>query len=493
MNEFSEGNVGTNQERVEGLSTVNLESPNEVNKTNKKGSKIIIGVIITLFLMVLLIIGFISYKFYIGVDPVKEVTTRIRTLGKDITSAYQDNYQMKLIQKYDKLHLGADMSATMNMAGEDISAGLSYDMKYLKKDSKVEANLKAIFNNEELIDAWSIISQEALFFKVLEDGYTFKSNMDSATIDLEEQIKNMANNKSVENYLNYLADAIEHNISKKDFKRSVIRTSENNSAERKEILAQYSLTLTKQLVQNVIEEFLEKLKNDETIKNLIDKEDLNVDLSDFTEMNLDIYVGIRGVTSVKLTSTDPTKEGIIQYIKLDDEHKLLKLGDKNNDFLVINIMETKQSTTIDLKIDDDEIKVNGSATIKADGNFQIDVKAFETTIALSGQIKENQESQKATSELIANLNVKNEDLGNMKFAIKVKSSIEANDNLTIDMPSEGIDIDTSEGQNLLLNDFSQTKIFQYLFPNEINYSDSSTDDVLDDSLDYSLDDDSLVY
>ena len=251
--------------------------------SSKKSPKIIGKVVAIIIAIGLLVVGFFTYKFYFAIDPIKTITTKIREFGINVDEIYQNAPEMLLLKNNDKLSYQGEFIANIGVAGEQFSANLGYDMTMLKSDNKANANVFANLDGESLLDLDATIFKSALFVKVLEGGHNFRVNTDATALfaNLDKEIENIANTKTFETYTDYFADAIENNVSKKDFEISTEKTDVNG----KSILAnKYSLTLTEEMVNGILVDFVEALKADENIGAELQTVDTNTLKTDFENM-----------------------------------------------------------------------------------------------------------------------------------------------------------------------------------------------------------------
>ncbi|MBQ4634265.1 MAG: hypothetical protein IJO33_02170 [Bacilli bacterium] len=432
--------------------------------SNKKHSKIIVGVIIGLLMIILLVVGFLAYKFYFAVDPIKMITTKIREFGKDADEMYKNSPEMLLYRNNDKINSNISYNFDMDMAGEKYNLNLGYVMTLLKNDNKLTANITSNLNDVDMFDIDATIFKNALFIKVLENGHNFRVNADTTKIftDIIDTYNNMDDLTMFENYADYLANAIEKNISKQDFKISTSKTEVNG----KNVLAnKYSLPLTKEMVNNVFNDLLNSIKNDETIGSMLDTLLTNTYIDDdIANLNINFYVTLNGIVKVEMVSNSKDAKSIT-FTKIDEGHTVLKVNDGTKELVVLDINNSESKTNIELIINvDEEIKMTGNLEMTENGAIKGSLDVSEMKITLEGQISNTEEAKKITNETTMNLTISMPETlsSDIVVAIKANAIVEANDSLTVPMPSGAVNIETEEGQSLFESEFSQTGLFSLL-------------------------------
>ena len=429
------------------------------NRSNKKNLKIIIGGLIGLLLIILLLLSFIGYKFYISIDPVKEVTSKIKELGKNLNESYQNTAQMQLLKKSDKLNFTQKTTATMNLEEKQFLLDLDCNIKLLKSDNKMSANVKADFNDDNLIDSNLTIFKNSLFINPIVNSYNFRvdNDMSKIMIAIGNKINDISNNQLIETYAKYLAEAIKHNVAKQDFKISVAKINED---EKKALTAKYSLVIDEKLIKEIMSEFMASLKKDDTLKDIIKDEDLTIDFKNsISEMKLNFYVGLEGTTKIELIS----KDRIISYLKINDEHKIIKLREKNKEVVSLNIYEKSQEIKSTLIINSEKTKITADIQFQKEGEFEINIKGQEVTAVLKGQINEVNDDKSVSQTILAKLSIKDDKKANdMIIDISSKSILEVNDSIQVEIPKGSINLETKEGLDLFKKEISQIGLLKLL-------------------------------
>lgn len=429
------------------------------NRSNKKNLKIIIGGLIGLLLIILLLLSFIGYKFYISIDPVKEVTSKIKELGKNLNESYQNTAQMQLLKKSDKLNFTQKTTATMNLEEKQFLLDLDCNIKLLKSDNKMSANVKADFNDDNLIDSNLTIFKNSLFINPITNSYNFRvdNDMSKIMINVGNKINDISNNQLIETYAKYLAEAIKHNVAKQDFKISVAKINED---EKKALTAKYSLVIDEKLIKEIMSEFMASLKKDDTLKDIIKDEDLTIDFKNsISEMKLNFYVGLEGTTKIELIS----KDRIISYLKINDEHKIIKLREKNKEVVSLNIYEKSQEIKSTLIINSEKTKITADIQFQKEGKFEVNIKGQEVTAVLKGQINEVNDDKSVSQTILAKLSIKDDKKANdMIIDISSKSILEVNDSIQVEIPKGSINLETKEGLDLFKKEISQIGLLKLL-------------------------------
>lgn len=429
------------------------------NRSNKKNLKIIIGGLIGLLLIILLLLSFIGYKFYISIDPVKEVTFKIKELGKNLDESYQNSAQMQLLKKADKLNFMQKATATMNLEEKQFLLDLDCNIKLLKSDNKMSANVKADFNDDNLIDSNLTIFKNSLFINPIVNSYNFRvdNDMSKIMIAIGNKINDISNNQLIETYAKYLAEAIEHNVAKQDFKISVAKINED---EKKALTAEYSLVIDEKLIKEIMSEFMASLKKDDMLKDIIKDEDLTIDFKNsISEMKLNFYVGLEGTTKIELIS----KDRIISYLKINDEHKIIKLREKNKEVVSLNIYEKSQEIKSTLIINSEKTKITANIQFQKEGKFEVNIKGQGVTTVLNGQINEASDDKSFSQTILAKLSIKEDKKANdMIIDISSKSILEDNDSIQVEIPKGSINLETKEGLDLFEKEISQIGLLKLL-------------------------------
>ena len=340
-------------------------------------------------------------------------------------------------------------------------------MILLKNNNEIKTNINAEFNNKNLIDLETILLENELFVKLLEGGTYFKSDTDNTIsfANLEEELNKIYNNKIFTKISTYLADAIDHNVSKKHF----IITKEKINVNNKKILTnKYSLTLKKEMVNGIIKDFINSLKSDGTLKELfnIDAKDLYVEE---TKVKLNVYVSIKGVIKAEVVPADENTKAYISYTKINEEHKELKVNIDAKDFMVANIYEKEDKLEINvvLNVENAENKIAINIELAENGQFKFTGNLQNMSVKLEGKTKIVEKGNNISSILNATITISIPVLLSKDIIanLDVKSTIEANDDITINIPSNAIDINTQDSQSLFMSEFEQTGLYKFVGKN----------------------------
>ena len=270
-------------------------------------------------------------------------------------------------------------------------------------------------------------------------------------------------------------------MSKKDFEISTEKTDVNG----KSILAnKYSLTLTEEMVNGILVDFVEALKADENIGAELQTVDTNTLKTDFENMKLNIYISLKGVIKVELIPQVEDATGKITYSKVSDEHKVLIVNDATTDLLVMDIYDKKDKTTIDATLNIEETILSANFEVTESGNINGNISMDGITVSLESQLNNTEESKKIATDMTLKLTVSMpEELeDNIVVDIKANSSIVADDSLTVAMPSGSINIETAEGEALFEEELSQTGLYTLI--EQLFYSFSSSDSDYEEGYEY---------
>lgn len=436
-------------------------------KSSNKSTKIVIGVIVGIVLISLLIIGFLAYKFYFAIDPVKEVTTRIRKAGKNLDKTYGNSANIDFIINNDKINYNGKTTVTADIAGEKYDMDFGYGMILLKSDNKANANVYAKYNNKDLLKLDATFFKSALFIKVLEEGRNYKTNVNENDFfsNLETEINKMASVQTFTNLSDYLAKAIEKNISKKDFEISTEKTDING----KNVIAnKYNITLKSEDVANIFSDFINFLANDDTLgfdaSLLNDNFDANsiVGTDYVSNIEINVYASLKGIIKAEIV---PKENGPkITYLKIDNDHKVLIIESDESNTIKSDIYTKADKTIIETAMNIDGTDVNLKIEFDQKGNLNATLTSLVMTVSLEGTVAKTEENKKLANETTINLKISMPGYLPSDIVINVTSNMtmETNDELTVSMPSGAINIETTEGQALFESEFKQTGLYSLL-------------------------------
>ena len=87
-------------------------SPN--NHFRKKGINLPLIVVLVIMLIIAIIIAIVGFASYF-INPVKEITTKIRETGKSLDEIYDDSNSIELLKSNDKINGTGEISAIIDL------------------------------------------------------------------------------------------------------------------------------------------------------------------------------------------------------------------------------------------------------------------------------------------------------------------------------------------------------------------------------------------
>lgn len=440
-------------------------------KSAKNPNKIGIA-IIGVVAIILLALGFLVYKFYFAVNPVKTVTNKIREFGKNLDDSTKNLAEIKMFQANDKLSYTSELDLGAELLGEKYMLDMATDVRILKNDNKVYANVNSNINDENLMNYSATIYKNALFIKVLEEGHNFRFTPSDLQLNsfnellsaLYEEVDKTAKDNTFERLSDYLADAIEKNINKKDFE---VKFDKANINGKESFATKYSFKLDSKTTSKVFIDIVNKLKEDLQFKEALKEVDTSAIDLDFGEFNLNAYVSLSGLIKVEFLPIDEGKEvGEISLSKISKEEKVFLIHDNESkeDLLKANIKDEKDKTIINMDLYDMDQVANINMELLANGSFNMKIDVEEMSIKVDSKINRKEETKKITQDgtLVINIEEKTADPTTMKFDITFKSTLKADDNITVPMPSGAITFNTEIGQSMMSDEISQSGLLKLI-------------------------------
>lgn len=389
------------------------------NKSKKK--KVIIAVVVVLVAALLGVGGYFGYKMFVGHNPAKVTTNAIRNLKDKIEDVKDESDGLENVLSGDAFEVDGKLSVSLPGAGEYTA---NFDVQADLKNQIALVDGKAAAGKTEIIDGSAYLEGTKLYFKLNDTMKKYYSiDISKYLEELKEELtvsaegaKNVNTDYDVNKLINYIADAVENNLSKKDFDDSKEKITING----KEISAtKYTAKISQTKAKAIADEFLKSVKGDKELLELVvsssedfkDVDELKEYIDKFIEeevkddgsyLEYSVYVKTSGDVVGYEFSLD--KDSILIGTNDDVVEVTLVTGGEKMFFAV----DTSKDDTVKISID--AAGVQGSLTITNKLETVKKNKSYKYSLTIDGKLKMN------GAELSANLSFK----GNVKAIDKVE-------------------------------------------------------------------------
>lgn len=297
------------QKVEEVVSEVKEEKVVSETAKSKKNSKTALKVIIiTLVVALVAVGGFFAYRMFMSKNPVKVTSNAIRGLKDSLADAKDENSEIaKLLESDDAFEIKSKIKLDL-----PDSIGDDYLVNFLaqadKEDETFKFDIKAKEGSSTILDISALIDAAKVYFKLNDtmDNYYYtkiEETVDSFDIEKLPEIPDY----DFENIIDYLADAIDGTLSKKDFDKE---KDEITIKDKDYKVTKYTAELDEVKLKEIVDKFLDKVLKDKKLIKVIaemtdaDESDIKdaikeikeVDADDLGEISLDysVYVTSSG-------------------------------------------------------------------------------------------------------------------------------------------------------------------------------------------------------
>lgn len=435
-------------ENEEIKNTVEETSVDSSIKNNKKN--IVTIAIIAAVVLVVGVIGFFGYRMLSGKNPVKATSNAIRGLNDKIDDAANTNKGISKIMEGDKpyelntkftLELPEEIGGTYNL---DVLAQIDNDEQIMNISIDAKEKAKALASLEALM------LKDKFYFRTPDtmSKFYFASLKDMGIEDLYKELASVESNMDLdydfENIIEYLADALDKGLDKKDFDKE---KAELKIGEDTKKVTKYTIDVTQKEVLAVASAFADKVLNDEDLLKLVAK------LSDTDEKQIKLML-----EQIKTVKAEDDKTKMFTYsvyvtgmgtavgyeFEIDANNKIIIKGE--NDLTQLELVLDKMPITIDFeKINDNksEIRINLSGiAVKLEINSEVKT------------VKRNKEYDEKV-ELVLTATVGAESI---KASLKADSNIKVIDSIDKSATKDAIDVSkmAEAEQSIFMNEFENS-------------------------------------
>lgn len=383
----------------------------------KKKKSMIITIVVILVILILTIIGVLLYLttdlFKSNSELFFEYVAKNTELAEMLKETDKSNNQGKYITK---AKVGFDLTSTDVGIANEVLPARNFTIEYNGKTDKEnrlasgEATLKYLSTElftlkyRQTKDTYALKSDEVINRYLAFENNNLKDLAAKYQIEGDfpnkisnENLSNLITKQELENWKNTYLPIIQNNIPKEAFTK---KKAEQVSVYNKNLTAnQYSLTLSKTQVNNIIKKILETLKQDTiTLNSILDKLDrLNIKDSTIEELQEEVQN--------KINQIEEDTEEIEQYL-------VIHLYESEKELVKTEIMLQEKKLTIDF----DKSQTSKRALITTTGMETQEAYNLESIELVKG-------SQNGTEQQIVILKLKSEENETMTLSIQNKKEV----------------------------------------------------------------------
>lgn len=418
----------------------------ETAKSKKNSKTALKVVIITLIVALVAVGGFFAYRMFMSKDPVKVTSSAIRGLKDSLADAKDDNSEIaKILESDDAFEIKSKIKLDL-----PDSIGDDYLVNFLaqadEENESFKFDIKAKEGSSTILDISALIDAAKVYFKFNDtmDNYYYTKVEDTIdSIDMDKLP--VLPDYDFENIIDYLADAVDGTLSKKDFEKE---KEEITIKDKDYKVTKYTAEIDEVKLKEIADKFLDKVLKDKKLIKVIaqmtdaDESDIkdaikeiqDVDADELGEISLDysVYVtssgkaigygfGFEGVEVIIADYNDVLSFQIIAQ----GMRAAIEAEKKSDDHYVITLDAMGMITgELDIKTDLETVEKNEEYKYTLDANLSLSVYGqketkgslkAETTIK---KIDKVDTSAKLGAKSIDSLN----EVEQYDFARKVQSS-----------------------------------------------------------------------
>lgn len=434
-------------------------------KSNRK--KIICGIVACVVVAVIACVCFFGYRILFGSNPVKISSDAIREL-KDIFADAKDETSevAKIIEGKDPYEISSKMNINLPQGMGKFALNLL--MQADSQNNKARFDLSAKEDKNEILNLNAALDDTKLYFKLadtMKNYYfvdiakvadEFKSKVKEATNKVDPELVKSIMNYDYTKLIDYLADAVDDNLSKNDFKKS----KETITINDKDVKAtKYTTKINEEKALAILKGFANKAIDDKDIIKMISKatdtkesevkDKLKEAIKNIKASGRDEYINY----SVYVSSLGSTLGyGFEVEDKKSDATMGIIIGTKN-DVTTIEIRSGQYSGYVNINTkDDDNIKItlNILGMITGEMNIKSD---FDT-------VKKNQE-YKETTDVDFSLSAMGQ---NVKASLSSESTIKKINKVEIPNVAGAINLEkmTSEEEYRFMNEVKKSSFYKLI-------------------------------
>lgn len=418
----------------------------ETAKSKKNSKTALKVVIITLIVALVAVGGFFAYRMFMSKDPVKVTSSAIRGLKDSLADAKDDNSEIaKILESDDAFEIKSKIKLDL-----PDSIGDDYLVNFLaqadEENESFKFDIKAKEGSSTILDISALIDAAKVYFKFNDtmDNYYYTKVEDTIdSIDMDKLP--VLPDYDFENIIDYLADAVDGTLSKKDFEKE---KEEITIKDKDYKVTKYTAEIDEVKLKGIADKFLDKVLKDKKLIKVIaqmtdaDESDIkdaikeiqDVDADELGEISLDysVYVtssgkaigygfGFEGVEVIIADYNDVLSFQIIAQ----GMRAAIEAEKKSDDHYVITLDAMGMITgELDIKTDLETVEKNEEYKYTLDANLSLSVYGQKET---KGSLKAETTIKKIDKvDTSAKLGAKSidslSDVEQYDFARKVQSS-----------------------------------------------------------------------
>lgn len=287
-----------------------VEKEEKLSKPKKEGKGKLTAIIIAGAVLVLGVICFFGYKILFKGNPATITSDAIRNLKSVKSDVKKESDGMVELLEGDKpyeITTNFKLELPEGMGTYSASAKIQADAK--KEIASVD--LKAKQGKSDLFSLDAIFNSNKLYFRLPDTMKEFYyTDITDIMAEFKDEMKKASENESLELYstiskydtnklIDYVADSIDENLSKKDFEKS----KEEITVKGKEVKAtKYTTKIDEEKALAILKSFVKKAEKDKDLIKII------ATLSDMSEEEVK-----EGFAEIKNTKIEEKSEGYILY------------------------------------------------------------------------------------------------------------------------------------------------------------------------------------
>ena len=284
-----------------------VTSVKETAKSKKNSKTALKVIVITLIVALVAVGGFFAYRIFMSKNPVKVTSNAIRGLKDGIFDVKKGNSEIsKILEGDDAFEIKSKIKLDLpDSIGED------YLVNFLaqadKEDETVKFDIKAKEGSSTILDISALVDAAKLYFKFNDtmDNYYY-TKLEESFDSLSAENLTKLPDYDFDNIIDYLADAIDSTLSKKDFDKE---KDELTIKDKDYKVTKYTAELDEVQLKKIADKFLDKVLKDNDLIEVIakitdtDKDDVKDAIKEIQDVDADELGKISIDYSVYVTSS----------------------------------------------------------------------------------------------------------------------------------------------------------------------------------------------
>lgn len=434
--------------------------------SGKEKNKVLVPILIGLVVIVLILGGFVGYKYFFTSNPVKVTTKIFETLSSKAKESINESKENSAIINSDKI------SGSISGKFQEYTGEMYFGID--KLNNKMVSSVKVNNSIEDLINSTITFTEDSVYLKLLPDSFnTYKTE-----VELKELFESIKKVKTLDpviyNLIDYFGDSFSEVIKSEDF----IKSSEKITLDGKEIsVKKHSIKLKQTQLEGIFKKYFESIKADTKLIEYLSEltgvtqaklnESIDTAMSDmdFSDVNLTYELYIKGtdLVGVNLISEETKaeitlgKETIIKIISVEQEDNDIVITYKDGEYTISGTFFNPAS------MDGSSLAISGSYSSN-NGKYKFTISQDSNKLSLEGVYISKATKEEENTKLTFNLKASGDFVEtNLDYDGFIEVNIKKDDNLNIVESTDALDISDYDNMELLQAELETMPLYSMIY------------------------------